>query len=177
MRNASLEKGHHYSTDTHSEKPHSVVKIDFFFLMYSTNYCAQKVLVICFLFSSGIYEDWDFIKFGKFWDYTPEETICTLFLTENWLFQDHVYSALSESKNMWNVWYNFELGNISADKIFHWNNATFEHSVYLEWTFVCACMDTHRGEAFLSHDAFGALWSFLAMEERKNFQKEVGRTG
>lgn len=53
-------------------------------------------------------------------------------------FQDHVYSALSERKNMWNVWYNFELENISADKIFYWNNVVFEYSVYLEG--VCVCL-------------------------------------
>lgn len=64
MRNASLQKGHQYSTDAHSQKLYSVVKMDF--LMYSKNSCVQKVLVICFLFLSGIYEDRGFIKFGNF---------------------------------------------------------------------------------------------------------------
>lgn len=58
---------------------------------------------------------------------------------------------------MWNVCSNLELENISADKIFCWNSVSFEHSVYIEWAFVCACMDTHTEEACLSLDAFGSI--------------------
>lgn len=89
-------------------------------LTYSKNYCARKVLVICFLFPSGIYEDQGFIKFGNFWDYTVKEAICTLLLNKNWLFRImliHLY----QGKNMWNAWHNFEL-----EQNLSWQNILLE---------------------------------------------------
>lgn len=156
------------------------------FLMYSKNHCAQKVLVMCFLFSSEICEDC-FIRFGTFWDCTVKEAICTLLLNKNWLFRI-VFIQLYQREvicGLWGITLNkkksqlakYSVGIIcfGAFCIFRIKLCVGLYGYIVEkaclsldafWSVpaVCQCLSpatTHNTLPWKVH------WSFLAMEDKR----------